>query len=746
MRKIVILRGAQGSGKSTFVVNQQLEAYVISSDSVRLLFSSPIMSPEGAMSVNHENENKVWTLIEDILDRRMSRGEFIVFDATFQKTRDFSKIMKRAKLYRYEIFCIDFSDTPLETALTRNKSRCEHRQVPEDVIHAAHQNIMNENIPEDITILPSKMFDNQKLIHYLDVKKINLNQYKKIHHLGDIQGCFDPLQKYFENGFKEDEYYIFVGDYLDRGIQNAQVMQFILNTLIHLPNVTLLWGNHETHIHRFALGEKSFSREFQEQTLPQLMDINFSKDQAEQLCRKLVDCFMYEYAGYSCFVTHAGISKVPAHPILIPSMQYWNGTGGYEYPVDETFSKAMHDTNWLQIHGHRNKNCLPMQADAKSFNLEGQVEFGGYLRIVILNKNGTIEVQEVKNNTYGKQKIKGNTNQTDTDDIGKLSEKTVAKLTSNKLVRKKQFESYPHISSYTFKPSVFFRKSWNDIVIKARGLFVDNNRTIVARAYDKFFNIGEVSSTTIDNLALRLKYPLSVYVKENGYLGIVGYDEQKDTLFFTSKSTPESMHANYFKEILMQQMNEASLSSLKNYLRKHNVSLVFEVIDILNDPHIIEYDTTNIILLDIISRTESFTCLPYLELEKIALQHGFKYKNQAMQFHDWESFFGWYQSVQKEGKNYKFKGEHIEGFVIQDKEGFLCKIKLPYYNHWRYMRTIRDQVIEAKLSGKIMKTDFHDQNALNFYNWISKQPDNVASQSIINLRKMYIQEYNDISE
>jgi hypothetical protein len=62
------------------------------------------------------------------------------------------------------------------------------------------------------------------------------------------------------------------------------------------------------------------------------------------------------------------------------------------------------------------------------------------------------------------------------------------------------------------------------------------------------------------------------------------------------------------------------------------------------------------------------------------------------------------------------------------------------------MRTIRDQVIQVRLSGKLMKVDFNDQKALNFYNWINQQPDNVLSQNIINLRRMYIQEYNDISE
>ncbi len=739
-----MLRGVQGAGKSTFVEKQQLQPYVISSDCVRLLLASPIISAQGALSINHENENKVWSLIDEILDKRMARGEFIVFDATFQKTRDFSKIIKRAKIYRYEMLCIDFSDISLDTALARNKSRDHYRQVKDDVIHATYQNIINEPIPEEITVVPYHLFDHQKLVDYLDIKKIDLNSYKKIHHIGDIQGCFQPLAQYLQDGLQKDEYYIFVGDYLDRGIENDQVMQFILHTLLPAPNVTLLWGNHETHIHRFAVGEKAVSKEFQDHTLPQLMNIHFSQNQAEQLCQKLVDCFIYEYAQFSCLVTHAGISTVPQHPILIPSMQYWKGTGAYEYPVDETFSHVMHDTNWLQIHGHRNKNFLPVQAAQQSFNLEAQVEYGGYLRVMILHANGAIQVQEIKNNTYRKEKIMGDA-QTVSDDIGKLSQESMIKLDSNKLIRKKQFESYPHISSYTFKPSVFFKKSWNDVPVKARGLFIDNHRTIVARAYDKFFNIGEIPSTTLDNLSLKLQYPVAVYVKENGYLGILGYDEQKDELFFTSKSNPESMHTTYFKEIFMQQIDHQKLAALKNYLRSHNINLVFEVIDTSHDPHIIAYDTNKIVLLDIIARTESFTCLPYDQLEKFAAEYGFEYKHKAMQFYDWQSFFGWYQSVQKEGKLYTFNGKHIEGFVIQDHAGFLCKIKLPYYNFWRHMRTIRDQVIESRLSGKMMKIDFHDQNALHFYNWITQQPDDVLSQSIIDLRTIYTHTYHDIA-
>lgn len=47
MRYLVFLRGIPGSGKSTFVRENNLEPYTISSDSVRLLLKPPVLSVTG---------------------------------------------------------------------------------------------------------------------------------------------------------------------------------------------------------------------------------------------------------------------------------------------------------------------------------------------------------------------------------------------------------------------------------------------------------------------------------------------------------------------------------------------------------------------------------------------------------------------------------------------------------------------------------------------------------------------------
>lgn len=50
MRKLVILRGAQGCGKSTFIKENNLERFTLSADQIRLMYSSP------EMTINYKEE------------------------------------------------------------------------------------------------------------------------------------------------------------------------------------------------------------------------------------------------------------------------------------------------------------------------------------------------------------------------------------------------------------------------------------------------------------------------------------------------------------------------------------------------------------------------------------------------------------------------------------------------------------------------------------------------------------------
>ncbi len=745
MRKLVILRGAQGAGKSTFIKKQGLEAFALSPDNIRLLMGGVVMSPEGKMGINAANDRKVWEEIERLLDDKMGRGEFIVFDATFQSERDFKMPLKLVNKHRYEVYCVDFTSVPQDVAQTRNLQREPYKQVPESVVARAYERFSSSKIPQSVVVFPYTDFEHKSLAAHLDIKPMDLNNYKKIHHIGDLQGCFDPIASYFEDGFKDDEFYIFVGDFLDRGIQNGEVIRWIVDCVMERPNVVLIWGNHETHIHRYATGQTMVSKEFQFNTFPQLEKACFSEQEANRLSSKLVDCFVYHYGETKCLVTHAGIAAVPEHLVLMPSHQFWKGVGTYEHPVDQTFSDTMANTDWIQVHGHRNSKHLPVQASAKSYNLEAEVEFGGHQRIMTLARDGTVEAIEIRNTMFRKAES-GTPSPANPASSGneayKISQQSLDSLREHNLVTAKRFATYPHISSYNFSRKAFSRGIWDRVSLTARGLFVDDERNIVARAYNKFFNLEERPETQWRNLQQNLAFPITLWVKENGFLGLLGYDIMGGKPFFTSKSTPESHFAQWFQEILTESVSESKREHLYRTVRDRNLSLVFEVNDPVNDPHMIEYDTRHVVLLDAVYRTEKFKCLDYSEIQQFATTYGIACKQKGIVFQDWSTFKGWYEAMEKQGQNFTFKGKQVEGFVIEDSKGFMFKIKLPYYAFWKHMRSLKDNLIRAREQGGDVRRNLQSPEARAFYEWAMTQPNETLQQDIITLRKSYLASFS----
>ena len=66
MRKLFILRGAMGLGKSTFIKDNNLEDYTLNPDKIRLMYNSPEMTVNYNEMIPQFNNTKVWNLeIED---------------------------------------------------------------------------------------------------------------------------------------------------------------------------------------------------------------------------------------------------------------------------------------------------------------------------------------------------------------------------------------------------------------------------------------------------------------------------------------------------------------------------------------------------------------------------------------------------------------------------------------------------------------------------------------------------------
>lgn len=730
IRVLLLLRGSAGCGKSTWIEANGLKPYTLSADDIRLMCSSPVLTVSGREQINPTNDKVVWSTLFKILELRMQNGEFTVIDATNSKTSEMNRYKDLCSTYKYRIYCVDFTDIPIEVTMKRNRQRPVVKQVPDEAIEKMYARFQTQKIPSGITVIRPEELDT------IWFKRIDLSNYKKVHHIGDVHGCYTALKEYFDNdgGLKDDEFYIFCGDYIDRGIENVEVIQFLLS-IYHKPNVCLLEGNHEKWLWIWANNGVSGSKEFELVTKTQFDKAGISKKEVRKLYRKIGQCAYYTYGKNVYLVTHAGLSTVPENMTKIATAQMIKGVGNYNdfESVANSFVENTPD-NYYQIHGHRNTKNIPPQVNDRVFNLEGKVEFGGCLRCVQIFPNGTHNVVETQNTVF---KMPEGVNRVASVSGEKSVGDLIIELRKNRYIQEKK---YGNISSFNFTKSAFYNKVWDEQTTKARGLYINiPNQKIVARAYDKFFNINERQETKLDTLQHKLAFPVTAYVKENGFLGIVSYNEEDDSLFIATKSSINNDFAGWFKEMLYNKVPKQSLTTLKEYARDNNVSFVFECVDMKNDPHIIDYPESEIYLLDIVKNDITYKKCAYNQICDVAVRLGFNMKEKAYIIENWQEFFDWYYDVTRE--DYKFCSRNIEGFVIEDANGYMVKLKLAYYNFWKFMRSISHEAIRKWYIDSRKTSALVTPLANQYYSWVKSLHNcenlDEVPKDICTLRKMF---------
>lgn len=727
MRAMLLFRGAPGSGKSTMIDRLGLRPFALSADDIRLMLQSPAMNVDGSFSIAMDDEKTVWTFLMDALETRMQRGEFVVIDATNSKTAEMQKYKGLSDTYRYRMYLIDLTDVPIDVCKQRNAQRTpRYKRVPEYVIDNQYARFKTQNIPSGIKVLNK----DEDIISQMSFGTIDLSHYNKIHHIGDIHGCYSALKKYMDTEYNYEDLFIFTGDYIDRGIENAETINYLLE-LSQNKNVIFIEGNHERNLRAWSNDMyEDLTKEFRETTLPYIEGGKVSKKEVRKFCRNLRQFAYYTYDDKVVLVSHGGVPKILDNTLFMPTKDFIRGVGKYEdtLAVNLSFEANMPD-NYYQIHGHRNIQDLPIQATDRCFNLEGQVELGGHLRIVTLDKNGFTPVY-VQNDVFA---IDSST--IDIDKASITEEMMFNIMQDNKLVMEKKSKNYP-ISAFNFKPSVFKGRLWDSQTVKARGLFFNNEtKKIVLRSYDKFFNINEREATKVNNLKRSFEFPVYEYVKYNGFLGLQGvYDEE---LIYASKSSLESEHATWFKEIFESSVSPSNRELIRKYIEENNCTFVYEVIDPINDPHIIKYDKPFVVLIAIVYNEVEFRQMSYKELLETSMKLGLRCKELSAVINNWREFYERYEQTNEE--DYLYNDEHIEGFVYEGSNGFQTKSKLHYYNMWKLLRGVSQTQIRynhIKFTGALTTPESN-----LYYGWLKEQPkDKVKDKNIIELRDMFYEE------
>lgn len=259
-------------------------------------------------------------------------------------------------------------------------------------------------------------------------------------------------------------------------------------------------------------------------------------------------------------------------------------------------------------------------------------------------------------------------------------------LQNNEYVREKALCGNVH--SFNYSNKAFFEGRWDSVTTRARGLFCDmDTETVVARSFDKFFAVGERSETQFEVLKDTLKFPVAAYCKENGFLGICSYRAGEDNdLFVASKSTNEGDFAILFRSILNHIMPAEKQWVFAQTLRSMNCSAVFEVIDPFNDPHMVKYDKSNIILLALIRNDYEYHPYSFWMVQEVAKIYNLDCKRLVKVIDNWEEFVEFYKSALDE--------KHIEGYVFEDNSGYMLKLKTNWYKYWKRMRSVLQALIK----------------------------------------------------
>lgn len=726
MRTLLLLRGAQASGKSTWVAENNLEPYTLNADNIRLNIANPVLNEDGSIEISQKYNKLTWELLYKYLEMRMENGDFTIIDATHSDIKLMNKYRDLANTYKYTIYYLEF-DTPLEECLKRNRERVGYKYVPEKVIERTWETIKNK---EKLPSIFKKINSIDEIINFYTA---DINEYKKVIIIGDIHSCAEPLKEVLKD-FSEENLYVFVGDYFDRGIQAVETFKIMLD-LLEKPNVVLIEGNHENNsIKKFINDEEKYTKSFEETTLQPLLkefELDYIKSSLKKIYKRLRQCFAFEFRGKKFLCTHGGLPLVPKLA-LISAREMIKGVGRYETEIGEIYSENYKKglcQDFIQVHGHRGIN------DGEySYCLEGRVEFGGELKILTIDNDGNIEKYGIKNDVYNRGLKLPMSGVTEKVEKFNTANELINEMIGHKFITVKECDY--NLISLNFNREAFNKKKWNDLTIKARGLFVDRDSgEVKIRSYNKFFNFGE-RHVNLGYLHKYATYPIRVFKKYNGFLGLASVID--GNIVLASKSVTSGKYKDIFQSI-WDKVESGVKELLKQTMIENNCTAVFEVVSPEYDPHIIKYDKEHLYLLDFIENKLDIDThnidLEFSEnlMKKVEFSSIILTKKELIT--KLENYDELYNFLDEKAKSL----EEFEGYVLCDNSGLMFKFKLPYYMLWKGRRTWLERYRTALLKGKRIETkDIEKDENRHFKKFLLKLgKDKLQGLSIIDVREMY---------
>jgi RNA ligase len=229
---------------------------------------------------------------------------------------------------------------------------------------------------------------------------------------------------------------------------------------------------------------------------------------------------------------------------------------------------------------------------------------------------------------------------------------------NNGLIIKQNHPTYP-LSIYNYSRECQYNNQWDKLTLSCRGLILNNEGHVIAKSFDKFFNLSEHDAEHIPN------DDFEVFTKMDGSLGILFYYDNKWNV--ASRGSFNSEVSNKANEIIKKY----------NILDEHSEITKFTIIGeiIYNENRIVvNYgDMEEFVILTIIDPNTG-TELPYDDVVKIGQKLNMPVVKRYDGISDYRTLKN---SIQ----------DNEEGYIVRFKNNFRIKIKGDEYLRLHKLRT-----------------------------------------------------------
>lgn len=251
-----------------------------------------------------------------------------------------------------------------------------------------------------------------------------------------------------------------------------------------------------------------------------------------------------------------------------------------------------------------------------------------------------------------------------------------------------------NLISLNFSRKAFQKNIWNAATIHARGLFVDaTTGDVKMRSYNKFFYIDT------DPTGEHLQFPAVAYKKYNGFLGIMSVID--GDIVLASKSTTQGPFKELFQEI-WNTLDDNDISTLKDLSEQNNCSFVFEVCHV-DDKHIIDFNENHLYLLDTIPNTYNTAGITVDTQFSQAILQQVKPVSEALSLKEELCTFN--DRAELDAYVDAHRNDHtLEGMVLVDDRGYMCKEKFLYYVKIKQLRGYIGSCVKAYLAHNPLPT------------------------------------------